>query len=100
MRIRSMYAVMALLSMLSAPLQAAENELGWTLDSALKQVERQSQDFSSLLADVSVVRKGSDGRFRKIECCTGNCLACGPTSVPCGKTELTTTGPLKRRMLL
>ena len=40
---------------------AAENELGWTLDSALKQVERQSKDFGSLLADVSVVSKGADG---------------------------------------
>jgi outer membrane lipoprotein-sorting protein len=40
---------------------AAENELGWTLDSALKQVERQSKDFDSLLADVSAVSRTSDG---------------------------------------
>lgn len=59
-RIRTLCWAMALLPMLSAPLQAAENELGWTLDSALKQVERQSKDFASLLADVTVVREGSD----------------------------------------
>lgn len=64
MHIRYLCAAMALLSMLSVPVQAAENELGWTLDSALKQVERQSQDFSSLLADVSAVSKGSDGVVR------------------------------------
>ena len=40
---------------------AAENELGWTLDSALKQVERQSKDFASLLADVSAVNRRADG---------------------------------------
>jgi len=42
---------------------AAENELGWTLDSALKQVERQSKDFSSLLADVRAVSKSVDGEM-------------------------------------
>ena len=48
-------------AVVAAGAQAAENELGWTLDSALKQVERQSKDFSSLLADVSAVSHGSDG---------------------------------------
>jgi outer membrane lipoprotein-sorting protein len=50
-----------LVLLLSGPLWAAENELGWTLDSALKQIERQSKDFSSLLADVTAVSTGSDG---------------------------------------
>ena len=31
---------------------AATNELGWTLDSALKQIDRQAQDFNTALADV------------------------------------------------
>ena len=54
---------LALGMLLSLPvcLHAAENELGWTLDSALKQVERQSKDFASLLADVTAVSRGSDG---------------------------------------
>ena len=31
---------------------AATNELGWTLDSALAQIDRQAQDFNTALADV------------------------------------------------
>lgn len=50
----------ALLLMIGSAM-AAENELGWTLDSALKQVERQSKDFSSLLADVHAVSKDPQG---------------------------------------
>lgn len=49
------------LALVTASAFAAENELGWTLDSALKQVERQSSDFGSLLADVSAGSKGADG---------------------------------------
>jgi outer membrane lipoprotein-sorting protein len=52
---------LGVLVLAATALSAAENELGWTLDSALKQVERQSKDFSSLLADVSAVSKGADG---------------------------------------
>jgi outer membrane lipoprotein-sorting protein len=40
---------------------AAENELGWTLDSALKQIERQSKDFDSLLSEVTAVRRDAQG---------------------------------------
>jgi outer membrane lipoprotein-sorting protein len=61
-RIRKLVSGAGLLMvMLWVPLQAAENELGWTLDSALKQVERQSKDFSSLLADISAVSRSADG---------------------------------------
>lgn len=56
---RSIVAVLALA--LAGLSMAAENELGWTLDSALKQVERQSKDFNSLLADVTAVSENSDG---------------------------------------
>ena len=38
---------------------AATNELGWTLDSALKQIDRQAQDFSTALADVEAVWQAS-----------------------------------------
>lgn len=41
---------------------AAENELGWTLDSALRQVDRQAQDFDTLLADVTAVTRDANGR--------------------------------------
>ena len=39
---------------------AATNELGWTLDSALKQIDRQADDFSTALADVEAIWKASD----------------------------------------
>jgi outer membrane lipoprotein-sorting protein len=38
---------------------AATNELGWTLDSALKQIDRQAQDFDTALADVEAVWQAS-----------------------------------------
>lgn len=40
---------------------AATNELGWTLSSALKQIDRQSRDFESMLADAEVVAKDASG---------------------------------------
>jgi len=40
---------------------AIENELGWTLDSALKQVDRQTDDFETLLSDGTVVVRDSHG---------------------------------------
>ena len=56
-----MLASAGTLAVIAAGAHAAENELGWTLDSALKQVERQSKDFSSLLAEVSAVSRSADG---------------------------------------
>jgi outer membrane lipoprotein-sorting protein len=41
---------------------AAEYELGWTLDSALKQIDRQAKDFQTMLADATAVTLGSDGK--------------------------------------
>jgi len=40
---------------------AIENELGWTLDSALKQVDRQTDNFETLLSDGTVVVRDSKG---------------------------------------
>ena len=55
--------LVALCALVFAGTVAAQNELGWTLDSALKQVERQSKDFSSLLAEVSAVSKSAEGEI-------------------------------------
>ncbi|MGI9287620.1 MAG: LolA family protein [Pseudomonadales bacterium] len=43
----------------------ADNELGWTLDSALRQIDRQAGDFSTALADVEVLRQTEDGKGNK-----------------------------------
>ena len=47
------FATAALLVWVSLPANAATNELGWTLDSALTQLERQTKDFKTALADVN-----------------------------------------------
>jgi outer membrane lipoprotein-sorting protein len=39
---------------------AATNELGWTLDSALTQIDRQAQDFSTALADAEAQWRKAD----------------------------------------
>lgn len=72
MKLKGIYAaggavLSALLSMLlvTGVVRAAENELGWTLDSALKQVDRQSKDFSSLLAEVTVVTTDASGKVTR-----------------------------------
>lgn len=54
-------AAALLLAILSNPAAALENELGWTLDSALRQVDRQSKDFDTLLADAAVVARSPAG---------------------------------------
>jgi outer membrane lipoprotein-sorting protein len=55
-------AVQTLLSMLlfSSMAQAQENELGWTMDSAVKQLDRQGSDMSTVLAEVEIAYTGSD----------------------------------------
>ena len=42
---------------------AAENDLGWTLDSTLKQIGRQGDNFETLLADVHARSESSDGEL-------------------------------------
>lgn len=44
------------------PAFSADNELGWTLDSALKQIGRQADDFETVLSDVSVIWSDSEGK--------------------------------------
>ncbi len=60
--LRTLSGVGALILCFAAwPAVAMENELGWTLDSALKQVDRQSKDFKTLLAEVKATSAGHDG---------------------------------------
>jgi len=44
---------------------AIENELGWTLDSALKQVDRQTDNFETLLSDGTVVVRDGNGNVTR-----------------------------------
>ncbi|MGE0625563.1 MAG: outer membrane lipoprotein carrier protein LolA [Pseudomonadales bacterium] len=53
--------LLGLAALLTGSALAAENELGWTLDSALKQVDRQAEDFDTLLSDGTVVVRDGDG---------------------------------------
>jgi outer membrane lipoprotein-sorting protein len=52
------FVMMCLMSMSAF---TADNELGWTLDSALKQLGRQGDDFETLLADVTAQTRNSGG---------------------------------------
>jgi outer membrane lipoprotein-sorting protein len=50
-----------------SPVQAQENELGWTMDSAIKQLDRQGKDLETVLAQVEVEWSGEaeePGRIR------------------------------------
>ena len=44
----------------SVAVNAQQNELGWTIDSAVKQLERQGSDFATLLADIEVQWSGDE----------------------------------------
>lgn len=61
MMVSSLILAGLLAGLLAGRASAAENELGWTLDSALKQIDRQSKDFDTLLAEVTATAKGADG---------------------------------------
>ena len=52
----------ALFAMLiGASASAQNNELGWTMDSAIKQLDRQGSDFDTVLADVEIEWISRDG---------------------------------------
>ena len=44
---------------------AVTNDLGWTLNSALKQIERQADDFDTALADVAIRWTDEDGSITR-----------------------------------
>jgi outer membrane lipoprotein-sorting protein len=55
------FAVFALALIAQGSVYAITNELGWTLDSALKQIARQADDFDTVLADVEIRWTDDDG---------------------------------------
>lgn len=57
---RTLASAAILLAPAVATLQAQENELGWTMDSAIKQLDRQGSDVESVLAEVGIEYSGSD----------------------------------------
>lgn len=53
--------------LVSAIVQAQENELGWTMDSAVKQLDRQGSDMATVLAEVEITYTGSDENLAAIK---------------------------------
>jgi outer membrane lipoprotein-sorting protein len=54
-------SIAALLLLASAPSWAQAPSISWSLDSAIKQIERQAKDFDTAMARVEVVREADDG---------------------------------------
>lgn len=50
-----------------ATLHAQQNELGWSMDSAVKQLDRQGSDLESVLAEVSIDYTGSDESLAPVQ---------------------------------
>ena len=67
MRLETVLMTVTSILALALPLQAQQNELGWTMDSALKQLDRQGSDMESVLADVVIAYDGPDTSFGPIK---------------------------------
>ena len=50
-----------------AAVQAQQNELGWTMDSAVKQLDRQGSDMESVLAEVVIDYSGGDESLDRVK---------------------------------
>ena len=53
-------AAAVLYALTGMPVQAQQNELGWTMDSAVKQLDRQGSDMETVLAEVVIDNSGGD----------------------------------------
>ena len=61
-------AIAALLSLVVATVATAQqNELAWTMERAVKQLDRQGSDFETVLAEVDVDWTGTDGAPEQIK---------------------------------
>ena len=67
MKRKTTLITMASVVCLAATAFAQKNELGWTMDSALKQLDRQGSDMESVLADVVIEYDGADTSFGPIK---------------------------------
>lgn len=65
MKAKRTLTALAILSLATAA-EAQDNELGWTMDSAIKQLDRQGSDMESVLAEVSIAYDGTDTSFGPI----------------------------------
>lgn len=61
--------IMCMLLLLSSMslVQAQDNELGWTMDSAIKQLDRQGDDLKTVLAQVKIEWSGSEKNLNRIK---------------------------------
>ena len=66
MKTRTILITLASALTLATAAQAQVNELGWTMDSALKQLDRQGSDMASVLAEVAIEYDGADTGFGPI----------------------------------
>jgi outer membrane lipoprotein-sorting protein len=60
------HALLATLLVVSIA-QAQENELGWTMESAVKQLDRQGSDMATVLAEVEIGYTGADENLGSIK---------------------------------
>lgn len=67
MRIAKRINFILLSSILATTVWAQENELGWTMESALKQIDRQGSDVETVLAEVEISWSGDAAGLDKIK---------------------------------
>ena len=60
MNVRTIVITVACLLPLASAVQAQDNELGWTMESAVKQLDRQGSDMDTVLAEVDIDYSGGD----------------------------------------
>lgn len=58
---------MSLATLVAATVWAQTNELNWTMERAIKQLDHQGDDFESLLAEADVEWKAGDGTVSKMQ---------------------------------
>jgi outer membrane lipoprotein-sorting protein len=67
MRVTKRIIFMLLSSIVATTVWAQQNELGWTMDSALKQIDRQGSDLETVLAEVEFTWSGDAAGMDKIK---------------------------------
>lgn len=92
---KTRHAAIGMLLVLSVAMAASaqQNELGWTMDKAVKQLDRQGSDFDTVLAEVAVDWSGSEAEALKVD--SGRMYINGK-----GQFRLNGESPTKRTILL
>jgi outer membrane lipoprotein-sorting protein len=64
---RNMVATILVFALSASTAYAQENELGWTMESALKQIDRQANDMETVLAQVAIEWSGDEQGMERIK---------------------------------